>query len=217
MHSSVLGAACTGEQDFVDLSAEDEQCVEALVSYLYSFKYDPGLASGDTSFHLKMDVLAEKYDIPPLKTIAAETFKQSANQNLLSYDKEGFCKALRSVYDSPRTTEAMRKHMIDLLMKNNFMAYAAKYSNSPFQVAMRSNADLATDIAIALATKYAETTDSDNMLRPMEKRVKCPSCSRSFVCALPDTNAQTPEFKSCNNCGVPRSVTQWRTHVLDES
>ncbi|KAI7043823.1 hypothetical protein KC352_g46407, partial [Hortaea werneckii] len=78
LHSPVLAKAVNGvlkeaKDHRMDLSKDTAACVEALVNYLYGLKYTEPPGGGKTDdhakaaeYHVRMCVMADKYDIEPL-------------------------------------------------------------------------------------------------------------------------------------------------------
>ncbi|CAK4033215.1 hypothetical protein TI39_contig5839g00029 [Lecanosticta acicola] len=83
VHSAVLTKACAGnfeeaKKATIDLSADPETAVAALVEYLYAFDYTTNVQDGGPiSFHVSMFILADKYDIQPLKSLATDKFEHA--------------------------------------------------------------------------------------------------------------------------------------------
>ena len=65
----------------MDLSVDGRACVDALVKYLYTLKYTafpsdapPWDHAKTVEYHVRMCVMADKYDIKPLKNMAIHAF-----------------------------------------------------------------------------------------------------------------------------------------------
>lgn len=152
-----------------------------------------------------MCIIADKYDITPLQTIAISLSKEAANGNIINDDKEGFCKALKRAYDADEATEEIREYMVDLMINNCVMS--SMTSNQPaseLEILMREYGDLATDVAKAL---YPRTLENG------EKRVSCPNCTHVVICAL--SAADQEYYRFCSNCGCGRLGSDWCQFFTD--
>lgn len=154
---------------------------------------------------MKMCILADQYDITPLKTIAINLSNRSANSKFINYDKEEYYKALKRAYDAYDATNEIREHMVNLMIKNNVMNFVTDDgAASEFELLMTEYGDLATDVAKVLHSR----SFADN-----QKRTRCPSCTEVFVCGL--GNISDDSVRYCNNCGYGHYAYELRNWVVD--
>ncbi|KAK4550259.1 hypothetical protein LTR36_003226 [Oleoguttula mirabilis] len=189
LHSPVLAKAITGAfkesaERQINLSEEHPDCVDALVCYAYKLQYSlPDAGQGDVdhldslSFHVKVCVLADKYDIPHLKQMAIEKFKAG-----IDVAAEDLATAAELAYDASPATEKIRERIVAFGIENKLLSTAGKTGIS---AVMGNNAEFARDYAQALESrldKYRVAT------QPNEHRYHCPStsCERTFVAAIPE-------------------------------
>ena len=60
----------------IDMSDHDEETIEALLCYMYSFKYTGGHNQEECVLHLKLALLADKYNISHLIPLVVQNFKK---------------------------------------------------------------------------------------------------------------------------------------------
>lgn len=101
-----------------------------MLQFLYSFDYDAsGSATGIASpmvFNVKVYSIADNYEIPALKTIASQKFKESVKT---CWNMDDFPPAIAEVYGStPPNDQGLRsvivdvacEHITELLQKQGF-------------------------------------------------------------------------------------------------
>ncbi|RYN15717.1 hypothetical protein AA0119_g13004 [Alternaria tenuissima] len=114
----------------IPLNDDDVSAVEAMLQFLYSFDYDAsGSATGIASpmvFNVKVYSIADNYEIPALKTIASQKFKESVKT---CWNMDDFPPAIAEVYGStPPNDQGLRsvivdvacEHITELLQKQGF-------------------------------------------------------------------------------------------------
>lgn len=145
-----------------------------LLSYLYNLDYQQDVAF-DLDDHVKMCILADKYDIPPLKVLAIEYFKQAATEEAIYDDQSNsFCEAIRCAWDAPEVTKEIRSHVVEVMVETDAMGVISKNPGSALDKVVREHADVAIDIAMALR---ARSSSGESNVQG-EKRVyyRCDTC-----------------------------------------
>lgn len=142
-----------------------------LVSYLYKLDYEQN-ADASIDFHIKMCILADKYDIPPLRAIASGHFKAAATMETMTKSEyAAFCEAIKCAYSAPDVTEDIRSHIVVLLVDCDAMGLAADFQGSALQAVMRVYPDVAIEVALALREQ--------KKAKPLN-RVKCCYCGENY-------------------------------------
>lgn len=90
-----------------------------------------------------MCILADKYDILPLKTLAEEKFSEEANKSNLS--KKQLSVAAVRAYDTPGPARKICDHIVKLVIDNDLLAH----TESAVELVMRGCVEFATDVAKA--------------------------------------------------------------------
>ncbi|KAK5124145.1 hypothetical protein LTR85_001848 [Meristemomyces frigidus] len=150
-HSSVLAKACkSGFQEAaeqkINLSEDDPHCIDALVFYFYKLEYaKPPSGFSPLYFHVQMCILADKYDVAALKGMACKHFGVEAKEKCTTAE---FAEAASLAYEVDGPTEAIRNVIVSLAVEQCLLVTQSA-EPSGFEAAMRSNAELAIDIAKA--------------------------------------------------------------------
>lgn len=200
----------------LDLSDHHPVCVQALVQYLYKFRYnldhatDPGISV--LALHVGMAIIADKYDMPQHHKTANKYFTV-----LICYStEETIAEAAKKAYNAFRPTEEIRVTMINFCMKRKMLSTGSALFDT-----MRSCPDFAAEYAKALELKSSATA-----LRDPEKRYLCPgtyddpvsfvskkkACGGTFVC---DFKSSFAKLHACPHCGHSMGQSQWSSHVID--
>lgn len=157
-----------------------------------------------------MCILADKYDIAPLHTLAVEKFKKATVGFFSSEDENQgeFCKALRLAWQHPmaRSTEQIRERILDLMLDSNIMAKVCdKSGQTEYEEVFRRNAGLTTDFAMAQQGRWGTRTVSEN-----EERYKCLNCSVVFSISTGDLGRA-----SCDACTHRLLVVEWAHFTVE--
>lgn len=190
--------------------------MQALVQYLYEFKYnlnhatDPG--NSDLALHVGMAIIADKYDMPHLHKMAVKSFGL-----LIFYStEETIAEAAKEAHNACRPTTEIRAITINFCMKKKMLSTGSALFDT-----MRSCPDFAAEYAKALEVKSDATA-----LRDPEKRYLCPgtyddpvsfvskkkACGGTFVCNFKSSFAK---LHACPHCGHSMGQSQWSNHVVD--
>jgi len=170
-----------GTERKIDLPDEHPACLAALVYYLYTLVYDVSFNSVSDdlvalSFHVKMCILADKYDMSPLKAMAVRQFEAQAK---LDWASEQFAQAAAEAYDASGATRSIRDVVIKVAMDNKALSLSYQ-APSPLSKVMMACADFATDYARVLETGPTVSK------REGELRLRCPNdkCGVEFITSL---------------------------------
>jgi hypothetical protein len=161
LHSDVLAAACS--RNFkeatigtVDLSDDNPDSVDALVQYCYKLDYgfpQHSLIGNEFLFHLQVCIVADKYDIAPLQTLATHKFRHLCTTTKIYL--QHFAEAAALAYEFSEPAKDIRGIIVETAIEQNLLAEDTvdEEGANPWVDFMRSCGDLATDVAVALASK----------------------------------------------------------------
>nr|OQO26454.1 hypothetical protein B0A51_06835 [Rachicladosporium sp. CCFEE 5018] len=100
----------------INLSCDDEDALNELIAYLYTNKYPDLSGTDDMSvrafLHLRIHILADKYNLPELVTQAADAFMLLAN---VHYYDAIFGPWLTAVLEETPPTSVLRQSMFTLV------------------------------------------------------------------------------------------------------
>ncbi|SMQ51110.1 unnamed protein product [Zymoseptoria tritici ST99CH_1A5] len=152
IHSDVLKKCCQSafkeaQEGILDLSEHAVEEVEALVYFLYHWEYklaDDTSIFEDLCFHIDMALLADKYLVTGLVTVAKELFEFCLSD--LEDDEELAELALKA-YDSPDIIADMRSNIVNAVVEEK------KMESKEVLQAMRTQGEFATDVALAMSKK----------------------------------------------------------------
>ncbi|KAK4550260.1 hypothetical protein LTR36_003227 [Oleoguttula mirabilis] len=223
LHSPVLAKTVKGEfkeatKRKVDLSDDGPLCVKALVHYFYALSYTlPDLDRHDEALilnhHVKMCIMADKYDIQPLKNLAISVFKGAAKDIARAQELSG---AAALAYEAAGATEEIRKTIVDIGIERNLLSF--KHDTSLGRV-MADFPEFARDYAQTVEGQLAELKKAPSLVgggarvRETEKRYKCPICNLTFVVYF-----QRAYVYYCPACASAsgRQAQAWLSYVVDE-
>jgi hypothetical protein len=161
LHSDVLAAACSrnfkeATTGTVDLSDDNPDSVDALVQYCYKLDYglpQLSLISNEFLFHLQVCIVADKYDIAPLQTLATHKFRHLCTTTKIYL--QHFAEVAALAYEFSEPAKDVRAIIVETAIEQNLIAEETldEEGANPFVDFMRSCGDLAIDVAVALASK----------------------------------------------------------------
>ena len=168
-----------------------------MLNFMYRFDYDA--SSSDQAsvspmiFHVKVYSIAEKYDVPMLKSQAREKFEKTAKT---CWNMDDFPHALTEVYSStPRTDRGLRDLVIDIVCRH----IKALLEKQDFQTVLDETVGLAADVSRHLAHEEAFTQC---------RCYRCPVCCKTWKSVLsPGTTYR------CILCGS--SYQSWERFAVD--
>ncbi|KAF1993612.1 hypothetical protein P154DRAFT_477289 [Amniculicola lignicola CBS 123094] len=204
--STYFSKAFNGEwKESVDssirLEGDDLSVVEAMLQFMYTFDYNAsGSAENSPSpmvFNVKMYAVAEKYDIPALKSQSKHKFETTVET---CWKMDDFSYAVAQIYNStPSTDRGLRKvateaaceHINELLPKQGF------------RDVLDETVGFASDIAQLLAKNL-----KGKQKQSEGRKYQCPNCHNQWEAVLP---LQSTYY--CIRCGSPRS--NWSSYIVE--
>lgn len=192
----------------IDLSDDPPAAVEALIHYMYNLDYNEQLGSthAGTSplmLHVHTCVIADKYDVKPLKNLAVSKF------NLTTIDKGStpeFSQAALQAYKASQATRPICDAIVAYAIKHDLLA-SDNGATSTFSRALRESAGLAADVAERLYARVGSSGAHDTV-EEGEKRYKCAGgCGQSQIMNLDDCTIST---FICYWCNESFTATCWR-------
>lgn len=150
-----------------------------MVFYLYNLDYMRG-AGSELALHVKMCILADKYNIEPLRLLANAHFKQAAaNPRVWEEDQTLVCEAITCAYGAPQVTKEIRAHIVSPLVKNDALGFISKNPGSALDIAMREYADVGIDVAMALR-EHCPGGREESEDAPSPRLAICATCCLVF-------------------------------------
>ena len=239
LHSTVLATACVGsssvrsyvgvlemaegltlhEKDAndneIDLCDEDPDCVDALIFYLYHLNYDERAFTTPAyrlMFHVQMCVLAEKFQIEPLQTLAVEKFTKHLEEMEVSEHELTQCATI--AYENYGGTVELRQQIVKAaIVRKLFMHSTSPYSE--FEQAMITHPHLAIGIVKAQQGIIEARRDPIDARRgPMQ--FKCPDkdCGSTFIRRV--FVEQESACFACPRCEKTFTGSQWLQHIVED-
>lgn len=158
-----------------------------MIAYFYHLNYD---CDGFTlqyplANHVKMCIIADKYDVPCLQSLAVRKFHDYAKSHQIS--DAALTEAAVIAYEVARPTKDIRPVIVRYALANGFLAIAEDGSSGPMEKLMRESPELATDVAVSL---LADGICNKNY------RCQRDACSRSFSVPL----SESDKVQSCPYC-----------------
>lgn len=166
--------------------------------------YDPTpfRGSGDhLSLHVQLYVLADKYDMAPLRKLSLGKFRRSLAETLPSTDD--LANAAMCAYEAEGATTEIRKDIVGLAVKQNFIS--TDITSGPangLERAMEQYPRLCVDIAkVQQSMIQRQLISLESEVREMANKSespqsKCPSCKVGHIFHQPSGNTNW----LCGNC-----------------
>lgn len=200
----------------------------SLVHYFYFFNYAAlhleGKAIGPLEFHTKMAILADKYDVGQLSSLATKKFKQEAQQsrfrtgNLEPVDLQDLANAATCAYDATDPTDEIRAEIVKLAITSKLLSTEREESEqNDFEKVVRARPELASDVA---ARVMSGLVNHGRVASPTEKRFSCPSsaCNFSFIATMDEACTAIENGSrgySCYKCKQFYPVELWQRRAWD--
>ncbi|OQN99462.1 hypothetical protein B0A48_14440 [Cryoendolithus antarcticus] len=156
LYSDVLACACDGgfgeaSVKRLNLSADGEDCVDALVRYIYYFDYASPRSDNIYTSHVNAAILADKYDLPNLVKLA--------NMKLADLLAKVPIKFTTNLIDAATLAEEATGPMEDFRAALAKAAVTLSKTNiSDYVTLMKALPNLAQSVAVQLAAELAEMT-----------------------------------------------------------
>ncbi|KAI7207905.1 hypothetical protein KC333_g9322 [Hortaea werneckii] len=221
LHSPVLAKAANGvfkeaKEKRMDLSVDGRACVDALVSYLYTLKYTtfpsderPWDHAKVAEYHVRMCVMADKYDIKPLKNMAIQAFNDKIKSEAAIIE---LSKAARTAWEATPATKEIRAAIVEYGISNGLLS--TKGTNE-LSKTMLAYPEFALDYTKALERRVKKHEEGVLLLTSFEMRYYCPGnsedeCEATMVLNL---DRSLPRVH-CAYCGQEYSVEQWERQAV---
>lgn len=167
-----------------------------MLHFMYRFDYD---ASGNdqgraspTVFNVRVYSIADKYDVPGLKSYAKRKFEKAVET---CWDMDDFPHAITEIYSStPAPDRGLRDLVIEVACKH----IDALLEKQVFQDVLEEAVGFAAGVTQAMAK------EADSAL----KKYRCPNCSKIWQAVLSSGNTYY-----CIRCGSSRS--NWEPLVVE--
>ena len=175
--------------------------MERLIGYLYDLDYDPPILpnrSAILEFHVHMSVIADKYDMTALRTLAAKKFQIECEKSRLSEAEMASAAAAAYEYQGPAAD--ICAHIVRMAIDSRILLPTR--DSATFQQVMKTYPELGIDMAKAQASR-------PEPLKKGETRMNCAECSRDFIVALEELQTTGQEYY-CFWCGSGHTVGEWR-------
>lgn len=175
----------------VRLEGDDVSAVEAMLQFMYTFDYDASGGAEHSSspmvFNVRVYSIADKYDVPALKSQAKQKFETTVET---CWDMDDFPYAVAQVYNStPSVDRDLRKVVVDVACKhiNELLL------KQGFRDVLEETVGFASDIAQLLAKS--------------QNKYRCPKCGRQWEAELPAGGSYY-----CIYCGGHYS--NWASYIV---
>ena len=194
----------------MDLSVDGRACVDALVKYLYTLKYTALPSDGPpwdhakaAEYHVQMCVMADKYDIKPLKNMAIRAFNDKIRSGPATIELSG---AARIAWEAIPATKVIRAAIVEFGISNGLLSTRGTDELSKTMVAYP---DFAWDYTKAVERRVREYEEGAPP-QTYEKRYYCPGNSQDVCVATMILNLdRSLLWVRCAYCGVEYSAAEW--------
>ena len=183
-----------GQDSRLELKDDDPEQVAIMIHYLYQLEYPVNFRNGEKlNFHVRMCVLADKYNMKHLQEAAAYAF---VDDGIDAYRTNAYAAAVDEAYTYYIATEAIRKRIVDVMVrKPELISQHENYP--PLRVVLTKHVQFAADIAEALLKRkidedsnspfaaWYEHGDCDAFKADIEDdedlKYSCPYCSKKMT------------------------------------
>jgi speckle-type POZ protein len=168
-----------------------------MLNFMYRFDYDAGSSDHASAspmiFHVKVYSIADKYDVPMLKSQAREKFEKVAET---CWNMDDFPHALTEIYSStPRTDRGLRDLAVEIVCRQ----IKTLLEKQDFQTVLDETLGLAADVSRYMANGKALTQC---------RCYQCPACGNRWEAVLsPRTTYH------CIHCGS--SYPSWEELAMN--
>jgi len=173
----------------IELPDDDLPIVEAMLNFLYHFDYQA--STSPMIFNAKVYGIADKYNIPTLKSKAIEKSRKSVET---CWSMDDFPHAIREIYSS---TPGNDRGLRDLVVKIACEHMETLSEQPEFRILLEEAYGFAADVVLFMARGSFERI----------KTHKCPNCGKTWEGVAPSG----PNYY-CLRCGSYRS--DWEAHVV---
>ncbi|KAL6149966.1 hypothetical protein ACJQWK_02530 [Exserohilum turcicum] len=183
----------------IPLIDDDVSAVEAMLQFLYTFDYDAGGSVADAAspmvFNVKVYSIADKYDIPALKSVARQKFQESVET---CWNMDDFPHAIAEVYNStPPNDQGLRSLVVDVACEH----ITSLLQKQGFCDVLGETAGFASDLVQLQASKHSVREKQDRT------KYRCSDCSGHW-----EVGASSGSSYHCPHCGNHRS--NWSSYIV---
>ena len=146
----------------IELPDDDLPVVEAMLNFLYHFDYQASISP--MIFNAKVYSIADKYDIPTLKSQAVEKSRKSVET---CWSMDDFPHAIREIYSS---TPGNDRGLRDLVVKIACEHMETLSKQPDFRILLEEACGFAADVVLFMAKHRFKHT----------KTYECPNCLNSW-------------------------------------
>jgi speckle-type POZ protein len=180
------------------LEGDDVFAVEAMLQFMYTSDYDAsGSAEHSASpmvFNVKVYSIADKYDVPALKSQAKEKFETTAKT---CWNMDDFPYAVAEVYNSTTSIDrGLRNVVVDVTCEH----INQLLSKQGFCDVLGETVGFAADISQHLAK-------SSEKSKKRETKYKCPACGKQWEAVLPSSGTFY-----CIHCA--NGYSSWNSYIV---
>lgn len=198
----------------IDLHDDDSEIVDTMLYYMYHFDYRDDKDNGPDPLllHIRLFMLADKYIIEPLQTLATEKFNVRAHAD---WTTPSFALALTEIF-SPcflASDAALFQHIVLETVKQ----HAKPLFNDPAHTAFRTAALQSPEFLMAYATDLTQQMGPKTTLPPHEQMAwyRCPGygCQRHRAVFGVDAKVPVRFHMNCPlRCEKDRDLEWWRQY-----
>lgn len=147
-----------------------------------------------------MFTIADKYFVPPLKTLAAKRFEIRAASQWKSTD---FAQAVSEVYTSAPGND-LKDTIIKVIARHDIALLKEPRDDTSLLEVMRKTPELGVDISVALVSRVPFVAEDLYLCEACEREFefRCPDPEESFRCPIGTTT----------DCGKFHDVEWWDQH-----
>ncbi|QDS69507.1 hypothetical protein FKW77_007021 [Venturia effusa] len=185
-----------GKTGIIDLSVDDPDAVKAMLLFLYKSNYKEMVKNKDEEpeedladswlLHAKTYVLADKYDIAPLKNFTLKQFEHDGEDEYETWNPTDFAVAIEYIYE--HTLPGNRAREIAVLTTLPKMDKLLHAVNGPFSKMMTKVGEFGRDVtralrycnAVDVSTNFASPTSYHNKQRVTDRRLKAYFCNYEY-------------------------------------
>lgn len=166
-----------------------------MLRFMYSFDYNNLHSTSCMVYDAQVYQIADKYDIPALKSHSIEKFRDAITTG---WSMDDFPLAISVVYS---TTPSRDRGLRDLAVETSRKNIDKLLQRDGFCELLRETADFSADLIPFLCGKVSETS---------MQRYTCPSCSYHFRAELSGNS-----YYYCLNCGGQYSSSNWNSYRVN--
>jgi len=170
------------------LTDNGEDCVEALIYYLYHLDYPE--SNSPLALHVKMVIVADKYDIGYLSVIAYVKLVEALRNGVEPSDD--LTDAIQAAWEVEAPTKNERQKLLDTVLRPDFSA-------EHLDMVLDPHPRFARDVAMAQKKggEPARRWEGELVLE-LRTRLRCPECHGFTDVEIEKSIARTYQCLSCH-------------------